>query len=93
MYTHSVASLIRYLAAPEKVVHELFRESLHKKLVLNGDFACFLLARIDLTGTVLTDNGGGSMHHTVDQKNAIKYRFLVEIFSWFKHLIFTETSV
>ena len=29
--------------------------------------ACFF-ARIVLTGTVLTDNGGASVHHTVDQK-------------------------
>ena len=39
-----------------------------QKLAQNGDFACFLLARIDLTGTVLTVNGGASMHHIVDQK-------------------------
>ena len=45
----------------------------------NVDLACFLLARIGLTGNVLTDNSGASVHYSVNQKNAIRYHFSVEI--------------
>ena len=68
---------------PEKVVHGLFQGVAAQKLAQNGDFTCFLLARIGLMA-----NGGAFMHHTVDQKNAIACRFLVEIISDFKRLCF-----